>query len=251
MEDIKRGVILFVFGFLGIASLAFFIPHLLSFQTAALPISVEVVQVLSTIQSSVLLFLMIWLGLTFSKKVGLTAPVVASWARLESGFEAFKPQIIPALIGGIVGGLFLLAFFGLFTNYLPAEFLTAGENLTLPWYAKILYGGITEEILIRWGLMSFLVWGIYWLTQKNGSEVRPHNYIIAVIVSALVFGLGHLPVVFALTSEVTVSLVIYIVLGNAFFGFIAGYLFWKRGLECAIIAHMVAHFTMILAAGFS
>lgn len=116
---------------------------------------------------------------------------------------------------------------------------------------KILYGGITEELLIRWGLMSFFVWGSYRITQKVGSEICSYNYVIAIILSALIFGLAHLPVAFILSSELTAPLVAYIVLGNASFGFIAGYLYWKHGLECAIAAHMIAHITMIVGVSFA
>ncbi len=62
---------------------------------------------------------------------------------------------------------------------------------------------------------------------------------------------NHLPVAFTLSTEVTIPLVAYIILGNAAFGFIAGYLYWKRGLECAIGAHMIAHITMIVGAGIA
>lgn len=43
-------------------------------------------------------------------------------------------------------------------EYLPTGFISAAEHVVIPWYAKVLYGGITEELLIRWGFMSFIVW---------------------------------------------------------------------------------------------
>ncbi|MFC1863867.1 type II CAAX prenyl endopeptidase Rce1 family protein [Thermodesulfobacteriota bacterium] len=251
MKNIKPSILLFSLGFFGIVSIVPLIPQLLALQSEPLPMSVEMIQIISVVQSSVLLLLMVWLGSFFSKKVGLTSPVVFAMAHSEDIYKELKPQIIPALIGGIVGGIFILVFLGILSNYLPPEFLSAGEKLTPSWYTKMLYGGITEELLIRWGLMSFLVWGAYRLTQKNGSDIRSHNYILAIIISALIFGLGHLPVAFALSPEITIPLVAYIILGNAAFGFIAGYLYWKRGLECAIGAHMIAHITMIAGANFT
>jgi membrane protease YdiL (CAAX protease family) len=243
---IKPSVLLFALGFLGIVSSVPLIPQLLALQSAPLPFTIEMIQVISVAQSSVLLLLMVWLGSVFSKKVGLRSPVIFALARRENAFKELRLQIVPALMGGVIGGIFIVVFQGLLSSYLPAEFLSAGEKLITPWYTKILYGGITEELLIRWGLMSFIVWGAYRLTQKSGSDVRPHNYIFAIVVSSLIFGLGHLPVAFALSPEITVPLATYIILGNAAFGFIAGYLYWKRGLECAIGAHMVAHLTMIV-----
>lgn len=250
-KNIKPSILLFTLGFFGIASIVPLIPQLLALQSAPLPMSVEMIQFISVAQSAVLLLLMIWLGSVFSNKVGLSAPVIFALAHSQNAFKELKPQIIPALIGGITGGVFILVFLGALTSYLPAEFLSAAQKLIPPWYTKLLYGGITEELLIRWGLMSFFVWAVYRLTQKSGTDIRSHNYIIAIIVSALIFGLGHLPVAFALSPEVTIPLVAYIILGNAAFGFIAGYLYWKRGLECAIAAHMIAHITMIAGASFA
>jgi len=41
--------------------------------------------------------------------------------------------------------------------------------------------------------------------------------------------------------------VTFIVLANSFFGLVAGYLYWRKGLEAAIIAHMSAHIVFIAA----
>jgi membrane protease YdiL (CAAX protease family) len=247
-KNIKVGMLLFSLGFLGIASMVPIIPTLLALQSEPLTLSVQMIQIISVAQSSVLLLFMIWLGLVFSHKVGLNSPVIVALVCSENVFKQLKPQILPALIGGIVGGLIILLFFGMTADYLPAEFVRAGDKLSPPWYTKILYGGITEELLMRWGIMSFFVWAVFRLTQKKGSAIRAHNYVIAIIASALISGLGHLPVAFALSSEITAPLIFYIILGNAAFGFIAGYLYWKRGLECAIGAHMIAHITMIIGA---
>ena len=251
MKNIKPGILLFCFGFLGIVSSIPLIPQLLTMQSAPLPMSVEMIQLISVVQSSVILLLMVWLGSVFSKKVGLTSPVIFALARSEDVYKELKPQIIPAVVGGVVGGTFILIFLGILSDYLPPDFLSAGEKFTPAWYTRLLYGGITEELLIRWGLMSFLVWGLYRLTQKNGSVIRPHNYVLAIIISALIFGMGHLPIAFALSPEITIPLVAYIILGNAAFALVAGYLFWKRGLECAMGAHMIAHITMIVGIGFA
>jgi hypothetical protein len=59
--------------------------------------------------------------------------------------------------------------------------------------------------------------------------------------------LGHLPLVRALSVNFTAAIISYIVGANSLFGFIAGYLYWKRGLEAAIIAHMLAHVVIITA----
>jgi membrane protease YdiL (CAAX protease family) len=74
--------------------------------------------------------------------------------------------------------------------------------------------------------------------------------VTAIIISSVVFGLSHLPLARALAVDFTAAIVGYIVVANSLFGFIAGYLYWKRGLEAAIIAHMLAHVVIITAMFF-
>ena len=93
--------------------------------------------------------------------------------------------------------------------------------------------------------MSFITWCCYRLTQAKETEVKPYNYVFAIVLSAFLFGIGHLPVAFTLTSVVNSALIFYIIFGNAGFGIVAGYLYWKRGLECAMLAHIIAHLIII------
>ncbi len=245
-QNLKATFLLFLLGFLGILSTIPMYSKLLSLQSTGLQLSEELVLILTVVQSSILLILMIWLGSTFSRKVGLSAPIIFALARSENISKHLKPQLFPAILGGVIGGILMLLFSNAMLDQLPPEFLTNGEKLLPPWYTKLLYGGITEEILIRWGLMSFFVWCSFRITQQGNGEVGSINYVVAIILSALLFGILHLSVAFALSSEITVALVTYIVLGNSMFGLIAGYLYWKRGLESAIVAHMTAHLTMIM-----
>jgi membrane protease YdiL (CAAX protease family) len=47
-----------------------------------------------------------------------------------------------------------------------------------------------------------------------------------------------------------VAIVSYVVVANSVFGLIAGYLYWKKGLEAAVIAHMLTHVILITAIYF-
>lgn len=99
---------------------------------------------------------------------------------------------------------------------------------------------------MRWGLMTFFVWICYRITQKKGSQIKGYNYLFGILLAALLFAAGHLPVASMLSFGVTNLLLLYIIVGNSLFGIIAGYLYWKQGLEAAIIAHMTAHIVMML-----
>lgn len=105
--------------------------------------------------------------------------------------------------------------------------------------------GITEEIMLRWGLLTVLVWLLWRFLQKAEGTPNVQYVVLAITISALIFGLAHLPLAFALSPQVTTPLTIYIVAGNTLFGLISGYLYWQKGLESAIIAHMVFHVVIV------
>ena len=211
-----------------------------------IPVPMPVLYIVSTIQSSALIVAMVFLGAWVSPKMNLRTPLIDAYIAKSLNSFNYKKVFFPATISGIAGGVLLVLFSSLFLSYLPSEFIENGKELSPPICTKLLYGGITEEILIRFGLMSFFAWCVYRITQKRGSAVRAYNYILAIIFSSLIFAAGHLPAASLLSPVVTNALVVYIILGNSIFGLIAGFLYWRRGLEAAIISHMVAHIVMIM-----
>ena len=123
-------------------------------------------------------------------------------------------------------------------------------NKLLPLPTRLLYGGLTEELLLRWGLMTLIVWTAWRLFQRGKGKPQTVCLIGAIIASSVIFGLGHLPIVFVLVPDASIALVLYVIVGNSCFGLIAGYLYWKNGLESAMIAHMLAHVVMLTAIFF-
>jgi membrane protease YdiL (CAAX protease family) len=133
--------------------------------------------------------------------------------------------------------------------FLPPEIVTRigelGKLLPIP--TRLLYGGITEEILLRWGFMTLLVWLPRRFLQKGQDKPRTAFIVGAIVVSSVVFALGHLPIAFLLIPEGSLALTTYVIIANSAFGLIAGYLYWKKGLESAIIAHMLTHVVLFAA----
>lgn len=218
----------------------------------SLPFSPLLLKLLSTIQTSILLSIAVIVGVALASKVGLSSPAAEAAAGGGNIASALKPQIAPALTGGLAGGVAILSTWLLWKPFLPVEFVTRAEQLNkfLPFLTRLLYGGIVEELLLRWGLMTFLVWVAWRLLQKGQGEPRVILFVIAIIISSVVFGLGHLPLASALGVDFTVAIVSYVVVANSVYGLIAGYLYWKKGLESAMIAHMLAHVVIITAINF-
>lgn len=209
-------------------------------------------KILSLIQPSIILFVAVLVGVALASKVGLTSPVAEAAARGTNLVTALKPQIVPGIVGGLAGGAAIVLVSVVWKPFLPPEVVALismfGKFVPLP--TRLLYGGITEELLIRWGLMTLLVWAAWRLFQKGRGEPKPSHFVAAILISSIVFGIGHLPIAFLLFHQPTAALIAFIVVANSLFGLIAGYLYWKKGLESAMIAHMLAHVVMFTASYF-
>ncbi len=239
-------VFLSALGIAGVLTAMPIIPKLIQISGQQAPLPLAVLYIISTVQSSALVIAMVFLGLWASPKVNLQTPFIDSYLDRSLSKIRYKETLLAAFLGGVLGGLLLVGWYNVFIPFLPAEFVLNAKMFSPPSYTKLLYGGITEEILIRYGLMSFFTWVLFRVTQKNTSVIGAHNYVLAILFSSLLFGVGHLPAASILSPVMTSTLLVYIVLGNSIFGVIAGYLYWKRGLEAAIISHMVAHLVMIV-----
>ncbi len=204
----------------------------------ALPVTTWVVMLVSSVQSALLVALAVWLGVVLAPKVGLRATAFEAAVNSGSISLALWPQLLPAFVAGVLGGVGLFAIGGYAS---PAVLANAEQQFTVPLLARVLYGGVTEELLLRWGLMTVLLW-LSWRFLQSGRGAPKQIYIwFAIIVSALLFGAGHLPAAAIQVGELTAYIALFVVGANAIFGLLFGYLYWRYGLEAAIIAHLTAH----------
>lgn len=99
------------------------------------------------------------------------------------------------------------------------------------------YGGITEELLLRFGMLTTVAWvALRWLKFRRVSALTA-----AALISALFFAAGHLPALTAMGVGLTPDTVIYVLAWNTAFGVVAGALYCRYSLESAILAHIFAH----------
>ena len=204
---------------------------------------------LSVIQPAILMSAAVWIGVALATKVGLSSPAAEAAAGGGQLGAALKPQITPGLIGGVAGGAGIVLLWLLWKSFLPPEFVARNAELSklIPLPTRLFYGGFTEELLLRWGLMTLLVWGSWRLFQRGQGKPQTKYFVGAIIASSVIFGVGHLPFAFAIIPNANLALVLYVIVVNSIFGLIVGSLYWKKGLESAMIAHMSAHVVMVTA----
>lgn len=174
--------------------------------------------------------------------------------RVERG-DAVWPRLrgdLPLAVGlGLAGSLAVAVLDVAFAPFVAADLAGVGgdaETLSgvlayVP--VRFLYGGVTEELLVRYGLMSAVAFAGWKLL--GSPESGPSRGVVwtAIAVAAVLFGVGHLPAL-AASVPLTPALVARTVLLNAVAGAVFGWLFWRRSLEAAMAAHAVFHVPLVL-----
>lgn len=101
----------------------------------------------------------------------------------------------------------------------------------------LVYGGLAEEVIARWGLMSALTWGGLRLLGPAQTRLV---LTLAVMLSALAFGAAHLPVL-AAQIDLSAALIGRTLLLNVLGASVYGWLFCRHHLEAAMVAHAASH----------
>ena len=107
--------------------------------------------------------------------------------------------------------------------------------------------GVTEEIISRLFLVSLFVWlgGLVW----RGGEGRPGRggYWAAILLAGLLFGWGHIDAQLGNPAATMGDYALLMGIASAL-GIYFGWLYWKLGLEWAMLAHFAydAFVSMVL-----
>lgn len=228
----------------GVAAASWLVVPLLV-DASTLPVPLEAVQLGSALQGALGVLFAAFIGAKLAPTVGLSAPVIRALASGERVTDALRPQLVPGLLGGALGALVLVAF----PLLAPDALLAIQPKTAIPIAVRLLYGGITEEVLIRWGLMTALAWGIWKLFERRSPKPSSRAIGTAIVVSSVLFGLAHLPALAQPGVDLPFVVVASVTVANAVFGIVAGSLFWRYGLEAAMLAHAVAHLLAFLVHG--
>ena len=207
-----------------------------------LPVPLYVLLAAQFIQSIVLFAVAIIVGLHLAKKVGLGLPILEGWLEGRE-VKSYLKSILGISIGlGILAGILIIELDYLFSLAGVTINVAQEGQVNLPaWHGFLasFYGGINEEILLRLFLMTLLVWIFFKIKKTEDGKPTKVGIWLAIILAAVIFGVGHLPTVFAITTPTPLLIVRTIIL-NCAGGIIFGWLYWKKGLESAMISHFSA-----------
>ncbi len=229
----KKFAILWTLGFIGIIAV---LPYSFFLQSEALvevPLSLPALIALSLFQSGIFLAVVIFFGMKLSAKTGFKTPFIDQVINRQPLEKAGKLLKV-GIVSGVIVATLILSLESLFKVFIPALDVIATPPLWQGLLASF-YGAFTEELIVRYFLMSLLVWILFKIFKSNSL----HLVYTAIISTALIFGLLHLPAM-ATMVDLTPLITLRTIALNAIGGIVFGYLYWKHGLEYAMTSHFVA-----------
>ncbi len=194
---------------------------------------------ISILQSAVLFFIITLGGMVLSKKIGFGTPILDQCVVEKKIPSEIKSILGISILSGMVASVLIILgdyIFSLFNT------ISISDTVFAPAWQGILaslYGGINEELLLRFFFMSLLIFMFMKIRRKSEKSPTISMIWIAIIFASIIFGLAHLPFTTALTT-ITPLIIARAVILNSIGGIIFGWLYWKKGLESAMISHFSA-----------
>ena len=183
--------------------------------------------------------MIISLSMAMANRVGLGVPFLEGRISNKDFLPYLRSGLALTMLMLVIGfPLSLIANL----NADPATYPLGWELLAASFKA-----GVVEEAGYRFFMVSLFVWiGRFF---KHDDEGRPNRvvYWIAVLLASLIFGWAHVDARLGHPTATFFDYVLIMVLNSAV-GFYFGWVFWKLGLEWAMIVHFAydAFASMIL-----
>jgi hypothetical protein len=241
---LKLALLFGVAGILATLALSPYLVAMMPLKLAAAPVPLWVLLPAQALQAGVLCWLLGWLGLFLGARHGLDAPWLRAWIYRQPRDPARQARWWLAALLGMLAALLVVGIelIGSPWHHSPDRVAALGSA----WRGALasFYGGIVEETECRLFLVSLFVWLLAWLSRQ---QARSWMFVLAIVLAALLFGAGHLPAAFAIGIAHAPLAIARIVLLNALVGIVCGGLFWKYGLEHAMLAHFCADLVLHMA----
>lgn len=193
--------------------------------------SVEALIAVYTVQIMVYTFVCAFTGHILADKLGLLKPI-----RFEK--RAVMTTLLLSLIGGILFSLDYWTFGAVIPEIQEINAATLNRTELL---ASVLYGGVAEELMLRFFLMSLIAW-LIWKLFLRKAETAPISAVRAAnVIAAVLFAAGHLPATSLFFGTLTPLLLIRCFLLNGGFGLLFGWLYRKYGIQYSMLSHALLH----------
>ena len=150
-------------------------------------------------------------------------------------------KVVPAIL--ILGVLFASDYFT-FGSMISEVAQDYEKGISLAYFiASLTYGGVIEEVLMRWFFMSLIAFILVMIfaRKKEKTDIPAWIFITANVASAFVFAIGHLPATQMFFGEINALILFRCFLLNGGFGLFFGRWYRKYGIQYAMLGHFGLH----------
>lgn len=194
----------------------------------------------AVIQTLLMVFVMSFAGAVLSARTGLNAPVLEVILVGNATLASIQSILLPTFLysfGGLI--IFCLLYYGVVGSILDEQSFQAMAKMraAIGLDGCVLYGGVVEEVVVRWGLLNVVAFfALMFAKQINNTII-----IFSIFLSGLLFAVGQIPAYIAAGCISSRRFLYSLVLLSLFQSLIFGFLFWQYGLISAILGHMLFH----------
>jgi len=244
-------------------------PYSLSLQSAALateklPMPLIILVPIQWLETTILYGILAAIGLFIANRIGLGLPFLESWLAGKPDWARVRKFVWPAIIAGVAAAIVIILLDAEVFNprlvldlqRLGLKMPAAASGATPAWegFLASVYGGTTEEILLRLFALSLFAWIGRFMNRAPDGRPGQAALWVANILAAILFGLGHLPATAAAGLPIDTLVITRAIVLNGLAGLVFGWFYWKHGLEAAMVSHfsadIVLHVILPLLTGY-
>lgn len=163
-------------------------------------------------------------------------------SRIEREVYSLKDSLPFIVVFALGLAVLNLGFDFVFQNWLPEMYQ---PNFVVPNISQalsnIFYSGLGQEILLRWGIMTTIVY----VFGSRGQAVSQWSYLVGFIFTAILYGFAQFSSVIG-TIDMTPMIIIRLLLLNVLDGLAYGWLYYKFHFEASVLTHMLTNVLVIL-----
>lgn len=169
--------------------------------------------------------------------------------RVEKDLPTYERQkytlkeSVPAIVTvSVIVAILLLGFDVVFQNWLPEFYqpnfgIASGAEVA----SQLFYNGMGREILLRFGVMSALVY----VLGGRGSNLTQFTYVLSIVFTSLLYAFAQYSSILS-SDEMSFVILLRILLLNGLVAILYGSLYYKFHIEAAMLSHMLANLLVIL-----
>lgn len=167
---------------------------------------------------------------------------LGAFASYPVGFYFYSTEaIITGFIVGIIcSTIHLLMYYGyLKPKISPNDYAEIEAHYRQTGIlSRVFYGGVIEEVIFRWSLLSLFVWIFQLVGFGNHFALNT-----SIFITSLLFAIVHIPSIKLVATKPKKEMYIYTIAGNTWVGLCASFAFIESGLLAAIVVHILFHLT--------